>query len=111
MEYETKLFNDNLKNTVSPYPGEPQPELDKAWHELLKYSNIRVSTDDLRKINRNSIKLATSPGEYTAGLEVHHQLRCLNYIRQFLHPTYCNITEPDFPEHVDHFLDTLREHV
>jgi hypothetical protein len=93
----------------SKYSGKPRPELDEAWSELLKYSNVRVSADDLRKINRNSIELADGSGDYMAGLDVHHSLHCLKYIRQYLYPDYYNITDPNIPDHLDHCLDNLRE--
>lgn len=78
---EKILFNDDIAKWNS-YRGEPRPEMDEAWHELLKYSNIRVSAEDLKAINRTSVKLSDGSGMYMSELNVYHQLHCLKMIRQ-----------------------------
>ncbi|KAI1331433.1 hypothetical protein F5Y16DRAFT_268113 [Xylariaceae sp. FL0255] len=57
LEYQQQL------RIVSSYQGEPSQELDQAWSELLKYSNVMVSGEDLKRINRSSIPY---PGEEIA---------------------------------------------
>lgn len=78
---EKILFDDDIAKW-NPYRGEPRPEMDEAWHELLKYSNIRVSAEDLKAINRTSVKLSDGSGMYMSELNVYHQLHCLKMIRQ-----------------------------
>lgn len=67
----------NSLEQQNPYKGLPSPEIDAAWAELLKNSNIRISAAELRKINRTSIKLADGSGDYFGGLGVHHHLHCV----------------------------------
>lgn len=112
VRYEKVLFGGDLAEK-NPYRGEPRPELDEAWHELLRYSNIRVSADDLRRINRTSVQLSDGSGSYGAQLDVYHQLHCLKYIRRSLHPAaYPPVESNDtIKVHIDHCLDTLRQHV
>ena len=48
----------------NPFKGAPSPELDHAWHQLFVNSNVRVSADDLQKINRTSVPLGVGSGYY-----------------------------------------------
>lgn len=50
----------------NPYKGPPSDELDHAWHELFVNSNIRVSAEDLAKINRTSVPINDVKGGYYA---------------------------------------------
>ncbi len=50
----------------NPFRGPPSDELDHAWHTLFVNANIRVSAEDLRKINRTSVPLADAKGGYYA---------------------------------------------
>lgn len=40
-------------------------------------SNIRVSTETLRKIDRTSIELADGSGDHWGSIAVYHHLHCL----------------------------------
>lgn len=48
----------------NPFKGPPSPGLDDAWHQLFVNSNVRVSADDLQKINRTSVPLGDGSGYY-----------------------------------------------
>jgi hypothetical protein len=61
----------------SPFGGFPNEESDAAWRDLLKNSNIRISAEELKKINRTSIQLQDGTGDYFGGLSAHHHLHCL----------------------------------
>lgn len=63
----------------SPYQGAPSPELDKAWHDFLENYSIRVSKDELRKMNRSAFELSDGSG-YFGQLRVYHHLHCLVYL-------------------------------
>ncbi|KAG9233644.1 hypothetical protein BJ875DRAFT_535257 [Amylocarpus encephaloides] len=67
--------NDLMKK--SPYAGFPSPEGDQAWRDLLRNSNIRISGDELKKLNRSSIQLQDGSGDYFGGLSAHHHLHCI----------------------------------
>ncbi|EHL02850.1 hypothetical protein M7I_1113 [Glarea lozoyensis 74030] len=70
--------NDLMKK--SPYAGFPTPEGDQAWRDLLRNSNIRISADELTKLNRSSIQLQDGSGDYFGGLSAHHHLHCIKSI-------------------------------
>jgi len=72
-----RKHQENVIGKTTPYMGKPSPEGDEAWRELLQNSNIRVSEDTLRKMNRSSIALQDGSGMYMAGLSVHHHLHCV----------------------------------
>jgi hypothetical protein len=59
------------------YGGFPNDESDAAWRDLLKNSNIRISADELKRLNRTSIQLQDGSGDYFGGLSAHHHLHCL----------------------------------
>ena len=40
-------------------------------------TNLRISDDDLTKLNRTSLPLADGKGDYWASMEVYHHLHCL----------------------------------
>ncbi|KAI4202353.1 MAG: hypothetical protein LQ350_002571 [Teloschistes chrysophthalmus] len=50
----------------NPFKGAPSPELDHAWHQLFVNANVRVSSDDLKKINRTSVRIGDETGGYFA---------------------------------------------
>ena len=102
------MFQDDIA-ALNPFRGPPRPELDNAWHDLVKNSNIRVTADELRRINRTSVQLSDGSGEYMAELNVYHQLHCLKVLRQALDPEYYDLPPQHKSEHLDHCLDNLRQ--
>ncbi|KAI1108878.1 hypothetical protein F5Y14DRAFT_458896 [Nemania sp. NC0429] len=95
-------------HVVNKYRGEPRPELDQAWADLLEHNNIRLSDDELKRMNRTAIKLSDGSG-YFGQLSAYHHLHCLKYIRQVLHPDYYDTNTTDRDEHVDHCIDDIRQ--
>lgn len=68
--------------------GEPRPELDQAWHDLLEGTLIRFSEDELFRSN-NATSVRLEGGDYAGGLGISHSLHCLvSLIRNRLHYTY-----------------------
>ncbi|KAJ4301949.1 hypothetical protein N0V90_004045 [Kalmusia sp. IMI 367209] len=109
IQWEKTSFQ-NALGQENPFKGPPRPELDQAWHDLLENSNIRVSKEELEKINRTSIELADGSGEYMAGLNVHHHLHCLKSIRRVIYRDYYDLYEDDeMWIHLEHCMDDLRQ--
>ncbi|KXH52320.1 hypothetical protein CNYM01_02136 [Colletotrichum nymphaeae SA-01] len=78
LEYEDVQF-DNAFWKTSPYKGRPTPELEAKWKDLwysLNKTSHGTSGDSWAR---------TKPGYLLAGLEVFHNLHCLNLVRQFVH--------------------------
>ncbi|KAF4634625.1 hypothetical protein G7Y89_g3475 [Cudoniella acicularis] len=109
MEKKTIYAKFEAKN---PYKGHPSEALDHAWHQLFVNSNIRVSAEDLAKINRTSVPINDEKGGYYAIPDVYHQLHCLKYLRQVLYGDYYDIKHPDTKTiHIDHCIDSLRQNI
>lgn len=58
----------NRVNATNPYKGLPSEELDQAWRELLRHSNIRLSAEELKEMGRTSVQLADGSGNYVGTL-------------------------------------------
>ena len=103
------LPSNNYVGAKTPYSGYPTPESDKAWTELLKNSNLRISADTLRKLNRSSVQLQDGSGEYMGGLNVHHHLHCIKSARMIIWREHYSISESGpMWSHLDHCLEDLR---
>ncbi|KFY37791.1 hypothetical protein V495_06953 [Pseudogymnoascus sp. VKM F-4514 (FW-929)] len=119
IEYEDIKFNGSMYAT-SPYIGKG-PEVDAAWN-VISYNvgDQMISAAELRKIDKpNTVLKVTDPRTgiegYRVGLEVFHQLHCLNLLRQTTHIEYYGSRGGDFAEgidglrmHLDHCLEMLR---
>ncbi|KAF7887553.1 hypothetical protein EAF00_009847 [Botryotinia globosa] len=112
--YDGALYNivtiESSKLIGSPFSGNPGPAVDKAWDDLMSRINIRISEDDLRKVNGTSIKLADGSNDYWGSIEVYHHLHCLKVIRHYIAKDYYPdaqkfVTEPGmiYPEHIGKF--------
>lgn len=119
VQYQKVAYNGKL-HEINPYRGDPRPELDKAWRDLLRNSNIRISKEELQRMNRTSIELYDGSG-YHGQLNAYHHLHCLvcnaeitettsrsswlingqKYLRQVLHSDYyTDVNTPDRDYHV-----------
>ncbi|KAI9155098.1 D-amino-acid oxidase [Paramyrothecium foliicola] len=113
---EKVYFWNEVGTDANVYKGPPSPALDAAWNELVLYSNLRIKAEDLRKINRTSVRLSDANGQltdyYWSGLNVHHQIHCLKLMRQALYPDYYfknNVKlQRHLQDHLDHCIDNIR---
>ncbi|KAI0147239.1 hypothetical protein GGR57DRAFT_477614 [Xylariaceae sp. FL1272] len=113
----------------SPYRGPPTPELESAWTDLWLHGSIRFPEEKLALINRtvdlgNNRTLKSwhdGKGGYHGQLEVHHQLHCLNLVRQYTwrdwykrHPDIVRMSgdmlssDIESRMHADHCIEALR---
>ncbi|KAK1637997.1 hypothetical protein BDP81DRAFT_426307 [Colletotrichum phormii] len=95
------------------YTGEPRPEVDKAWRDLLQYNNIRVSEEWVHRWGREHEAVKLPDGGYLGMLSVFHELHCIKRLYQTLSPDYYfpNATEQEIAtnrEHNQHCLEVLR---
>lgn len=64
-------------DTSSIDKGEPHPELDNVWKDIFLNANIRLSKDEMQKINKTApVELYDGSGYY-GQLSVYHHLHCL----------------------------------
>lgn len=109
-EYRRMIFNDTR------FTGHPGPVWENSIHELMIGTLIRISEDELKLLNADSIPL--KDGGYAAGLGVAHNLHCVKQIKKFLYREhfYAELKqggeEYDYLQtHADHCLDYLRQSV
>ncbi|TEA19128.1 Cyclochlorotine biosynthesis protein O [Colletotrichum sidae] len=120
-EYEDVQF-DNAFWQPSPYKGKPTPELEAKWQELWYYGSFDLPDSYLPALNKSADGVGgdawarTASGSLLAGLEVFHNLHCLNLVRQYVHrDEYDYSSDPAFHgdaelvrAHVDHCIEALR---
>ncbi|PKS05391.1 hypothetical protein jhhlp_008766 [Lomentospora prolificans] len=129
VQYVEFDFNDGF-NSTSNYRGPPTRATEEAWFKLVTKPGIKIPKDKLSSLNRsvndhlveyvdiNGSSAGTGQG-YIAGIEVFHQLHCLNIVRQytwFLLGEYKDIDPPalfqlgddESQEHIDHCIESIR---
>lgn len=102
----------NSLGTMNPFKGPPGPEQVEAWESLLTNTNIRLTAEEVERMNVTSVQLADGSGDYLASLDVYHELHCVKYIHHYIHGDYYNEpTAVPAEMHVDHCLDTIRKFI
>ncbi|KAI1387154.1 uncharacterized protein F4822DRAFT_443966 [Hypoxylon trugodes] len=109
-EYRRMVTNDTR------FTGFPGPEWERSMHELLSGTLIRISDDELKLLNSDSIPLMG--GGYAAGLGVGHNLHCVKQVKRFIYREhFYSEMDPSSEEyyylqtHADHCLDFLRQSI
>ncbi|EJT81737.1 hypothetical protein GGTG_01712 [Gaeumannomyces tritici R3-111a-1] len=120
VRYETVKFN--LTPVVdSPYVGYGE-EVDKAWDYIANdVGDQMISEEEALRMGSplNSLKVKdpkTGKEGYRVGVEVFHQLHCLNLLRQGLYKNYYKDLHGDVGDasgkalhgHLDHCIEALR---
>ncbi|KAF7585873.1 hypothetical protein BBP40_009948 [Aspergillus hancockii] len=112
-------FNGALREPNN-YRGPPSPEIDEAWDELVYPAGglVRLSKDQLDRINASEYAAEYTPemgGGYIAGIEVFHQLHCVNMLRKATNMDYYLPKMEEWKDrrtlryHLDHCIDMLRQ--
>lgn len=91
IEYEQVEFVDGLRfldgKPRSIYLGPPTDESDAAWNELYDIGGInQIPASEAAKLLEPTAKVLDEPGYHFVGLDVFHQLHCLNWVRKMLRP-------------------------
>lgn len=109
VEMET---NPNLPQFVGP----PSPEIDLAWHNLLRGRIFTISEQDASAFP--GLTTVSNTGKYFMELDMFHSLHCLNSLRRELDREYYSqhggVYQWKFPQkldriHMDHCIDQLRQ--
>ncbi|KAK0648016.1 hypothetical protein B0T16DRAFT_326939 [Cercophora newfieldiana] len=107
----------NPQKKIKRFTGPPRAELTDAWRELQRYSDIRVTEEELASFaaDETVIRLADGSGAY-AMLAVYHGLHCVERMHHILYTEhyYPNLTEHEaflLKQHSEHCLDYLRQYV
>ncbi|KAH8653084.1 hypothetical protein BGZ60DRAFT_533279 [Tricladium varicosporioides] len=118
-QFSLQRFNGALRDPNN-FRGPPSDEIDKAWEGIIlpHKSLFRLSKDELIRLNVSEYAAEYTEemgGGYIAGLEVFHELHCVNMLRK---ATYMDYYLPKMTEwrdrdtlrfHLDHCVDMLRQ--
>ncbi|KJK77116.1 hypothetical protein H634G_07537 [Metarhizium anisopliae BRIP 53293] len=122
VEYVPVLFKLGNSHASSPYQGFPTDETDRLWQELYGVGTfLHVDEDAGNRLLNTSVKapVVGSENDLMVGLDVFHQLHCLNQIRMAFYPRRYNtsLTNPDGTVkyiqwlHIDHCVESLRQSI
>ncbi|KAK5657144.1 hypothetical protein OQA88_3201 [Cercophora sp. LCS_1] len=107
----------NSHKKDAQFTGPPRPELDAAWMQLQRYSDIKVSEQELGSFaaDKTLVRLTDGSGTY-AMLAVYHGLHCVERMHHVLYTDhyYPNLTDAEaflLKQHSEHCLDYLRQYV
>ncbi|PCG89967.1 Protein of unknown function DUF3328 [Penicillium occitanis (nom. inval.)] len=124
-----EIFNDNdlsqqrfdgALRDPNRFRGPPSQDIDDAWAEIT-YPNgglVRLSKDQLDRVNASEYAAEYTEemgGGYIAGIEVFHQLHCVNMLRQATYMDYYLPRNKEWEDqatlryHLDHCIDMLRQ--
>jgi hypothetical protein len=104
-------YNGSLK-TISPYRGDPSPEIDEAWSRVTKSVPLfSITEEDVIKLKKDKDTIVKVPeeegGGYLAGLEASHQIHCVNLLRMYTYFDHYKDIEPAFTDPPE----VLRHHI
>ncbi|KAH7092267.1 hypothetical protein FB567DRAFT_516877 [Paraphoma chrysanthemicola] len=120
LEYSERIMTMDPETFAAgnPFIGEPRPELDNAWDELLQNIQISVTPTEFAnlqpQLNRSTLRLPD--GSYMIRLRVYHELHCLKWIRKWMHrehywPDLSGYALHERRWHIEHCLEDLRRSV
>jgi len=103
IEYEQVDFVDGLRfldgKPRSVYLGPPTEEGDAAWDHLYDIGGIsQIPISEAAKLSEPTAKVLDESGYSFVGLDVFHQLQCLNWLRKMLRPERYGLGMDDFTE-------------
>ncbi|KAF1949551.1 hypothetical protein CC80DRAFT_540239 [Byssothecium circinans] len=113
VEYEQQHFKLASPINASEYVG-TNAAVENAWKNIASLPDQMISTDDFPKLQKpaDSLKVTDSKtGEtgYRVGLEVFHQLQCLNILRLASYPEFASkLKGQDDRASLDECIEILR---
>ncbi|PYH90974.1 hypothetical protein BO71DRAFT_386584 [Aspergillus ellipticus CBS 707.79] len=124
IEYHTIEFEHSSENE-STYRGPPTVEREQAWADLWRHEGVLVPKSRMPTLSKSNLSIyqeaKPEKGDgYIAWMEVHHQLECLNQVRQYTWFQSGHYPPELIPEellkrpeknrqYVDHCIETLRQ--
>ncbi|KAF3012432.1 hypothetical protein E8E14_011432 [Neopestalotiopsis sp. 37M] len=109
--YENGTMYRDYPKDQPQYVGDPNAEIDAAWDDLLWGSAVDLPGHLAGKMKDMTWK-ELDADLYRTGLEVFHQLHCLDYIRKALYPEYYGQEDDNdrlYMMHVEHCIDYVRQ--
>ncbi|KAH8817357.1 hypothetical protein F5884DRAFT_874356 [Xylogone sp. PMI_703] len=93
------------------YEGPPTPEKDKAWDDLIQVGIVSLTSDEAGQLANKTLENPLVEGEYMVGVEVFHQIHCVNILRHQVYEQATPYSQRPRNEraHIDHCVDSLRQ--
>ncbi|KAI0396799.1 hypothetical protein F5Y17DRAFT_417839 [Xylariaceae sp. FL0594] len=103
-------YADEDTNKFKPFTD----EADKAWHDLMDYTYVRLREEDLKAINKTSVPLGD--GGYLGMPVMFHEVHCVKILRWATNldrytKEFGERDLVDLPKHASHCIDTLRQSI
>ncbi|PGH08527.1 hypothetical protein AJ80_07847 [Polytolypa hystricis UAMH7299] len=119
VRYKRTTFTTGFEGGLSKYQGPPSAENEKAWDELYGYGISRIPESQAKKLVDKTLPIPGDPGYYIAGLDVFHQLHCLNMLRKYFWAAELGLNKSSLMHravdktfersHMDHCIDAVRQ--
>ncbi|RDW82689.1 hypothetical protein BP6252_03801 [Coleophoma cylindrospora] len=117
VKYRTVEFKGSF-DSKSEWKGPPSPEVDAAWKEITGVETVSANIQEAQilKLQKSVDASKTPDGDYLVGVEVVHQLHCLDMLRRWTYPEYYGnagmFRHKDLlRNHTDHCIDMLRQNL
>ncbi|KAF9522396.1 hypothetical protein CPB83DRAFT_777148, partial [Crepidotus variabilis] len=112
IEPQEVVFSGGFKKP-SIYQGPSAPERDKAWEDLYSFGISRIPKSSAAKLVNKTIPIPGDTDHYIIGLDVFHQLHCINMLRlRVFSPTVPDTNDAlEGTDHLSHCIEWLRQSV
>ncbi|KAH1509657.1 hypothetical protein KXX25_004683 [Aspergillus fumigatus] len=115
IRYKNVVFNSGWGDQKSIYMGPPSEENNQAWDDLhVAPAMVKIPASDAAKLVNKTIPIPNASGYnsgyYLIGLDVFHQLHCLDMLRKVLWGV--DMHDPNEEEamhHLDHCIEMIRQ--
>ncbi|KAK4214179.1 hypothetical protein QBC37DRAFT_284433, partial [Rhypophila decipiens] len=117
LEYKEVVFRNNFHADRTKWQGPPDDDVDRAWHDLyVDVGVIKIPSADADRLPNSTLPIPGDEGFYITGLEVYHQLHCLDLVRKHLYPDRYGAdggmspaAKKEYWIHLEHCIDNLRQ--
>ncbi|KAG6856703.1 hypothetical protein H0H87_001492 [Tephrocybe sp. NHM501043] len=114
VEYKAVKFHSILHGgPPDVFDGPPSPELDAAWENIYNFGISKVGEAQASQLVNYTTSMPHDPSAYLVGIDVFHQLHCLNTLRKYLYPDYyvaeSNEDQVERNVHISHCLNSVRQ--
>ncbi|GFF57926.1 hypothetical protein IFM61392_05424 [Aspergillus lentulus] len=115
VRYKNVVFNSGWGDQKSIYMGPPSEENNKAWDDIhVAPAMVKIPASDAAKLVNKTVPipddLGYSSGYYLIGLDVFHQLHCLDMLRKVLWGVDMhNPNDEEAMHHLDHCIEMIRQ--
>ena len=86
-QWKPVVFHNGFHGDVTPWQGPPSDDVDHRWEEIYTgVGVIKITADEAAQLPNQTLPIPEEDDGYIVGIEVYHQLHCLDIIRRALYP-------------------------